>query len=63
MGIITEFIIRTVASMSPEQREDMYLTLACQASDRGDNHESNVWLYHAENRTAWRQLVEEKINA
>ena len=55
-NVINESIIRTVADSSPEQAEDLYLALACNAESRGDEEEEAIWLFHAEWRTNWRAL-------
>ena len=53
---IDELLIRSVASMSRQQREDTYLHLACDATNRGDHEEADQWMDHAEAVTSWQQL-------
>ena len=55
---ISSTILYALGGMSPHEREDLYLALACSASNRGDEHEADQWLAHAEARTTWQQLKE-----
>jgi hypothetical protein len=55
---ISEHIIRAAASMSPQEREDLYLCMACVAAEHGDEREADIWLYHAERQSTWRELKE-----
>lgn len=59
---VGDTVISWVSCMSPQEREDFYLILACHAEERGALQESAAWLDHAENKTNWRKL-EEQDNA